>query len=66
MSPEGTFDAYLYPVVESKQKFIGQTMTSKSPVRSVEDIDETALVIRGNQGAHSATWVYHHKRSFGH
>ena len=40
---EGTFDAYLYQLVESKQKFIGQIMTSKSPVRSAEDIDETAL-----------------------
>ena len=40
---ENTFDAYLYQLVESKQKFIGQIMTSKSPVRSTEDIDETAL-----------------------
>lgn len=40
---ENTFDSYLYQLVESKQKFIGQIMTSKSPVRSVEDIDETAL-----------------------
>ena len=40
---EGTFDAYLYQLVESKQKFISQIMTSKSPARSVEDIDETAL-----------------------
>lgn len=40
---EGTFDSYLYQLVESKQKFIGQIMTSKSPVRSAEDIDETAL-----------------------
>ena len=40
---ENTFDAYLYQLVESKQKFIGQIMTSKSPVRSAEDIDETAL-----------------------
>lgn len=40
---EGTFDAYLYQLVESKQKFISQIMTSKSPVRSCEDIDETAL-----------------------
>ena len=40
---EGTFDAYLYQMVESKQRFIGQIMTSKSPVRSCEDVDETAL-----------------------
>ncbi len=40
---EQTFDAYLYQLVESKQKFIGQIMTSKSPVRSAEDVDETAL-----------------------
>ena len=41
---ENTFDSYLYQLVESKQKFIGQIMTSKSPVRSAEDIDETALI----------------------
>ena len=40
---EATFDSYLYQMVENKQKFIGQIMTSKSPVRSAEDIDETAL-----------------------
>lgn len=40
---ENTFDSYLYQLVEGKQKFIGQIMTSKSPVRSCEDIDETAL-----------------------
>ena len=40
---ENTFDSYLYQLVESKQRFIGQVMTSKSPVRSAEDIDETAL-----------------------
>ena len=40
---EGTFDAYLYQLVESKQKFISQIMTSKSPVRSAEDVDEVAL-----------------------
>ncbi|WP_456264288.1 hypothetical protein, partial [Faecalibacillus intestinalis] len=40
---EGTFDAYLYQLVENKQKFIGQFMTSKSPVRSAEDIDEASL-----------------------
>ena len=38
-----TFDAYLYQLVENKQKFIGQIMTSKSPVRSAEDVDEQAL-----------------------
>lgn len=38
-----TFDAYLYQLVENKQKFISQIMTSKSPVRSAEDIDETAV-----------------------
>ena len=40
---EETFDAYLYQLVEGKQKFASQIMTSKSPVRSAEDIDETAL-----------------------
>ena len=40
---EGTFDAYLWQTVESKQKFISQIMTSKSPVRSCEDVDATAL-----------------------
>lgn len=40
---ENTFDSYLYQLVESKQKFIGQIMTSKSPVRSAEDVDEQAL-----------------------
>ena len=40
---EATFDAYLWQTVENKQKFISQIMTSKSPVRSCEDIDETAL-----------------------
>ena len=40
---EQTFDAYLYQLVEGKQKFASQIMTSKSPVRSAEDIDETAL-----------------------
>lgn len=43
LDTENTFDSYLYQLVESKQKFIGQIMTSKSPVRSAEDIDETAL-----------------------
>ena len=40
---EGTFDAYLWQTLETKQRFISQIMTSKSPVRSCEDIDETAL-----------------------
>ena len=40
---EQTFDAYLYQLVENKQKFISQVMTSKSPVRSAEDIDEASL-----------------------
>ena len=40
---EGTFDAYLWQTIENKQRFISQIMTSKSPVRSCEDIDETAL-----------------------
>lgn len=40
---EGTFDAYLYQLVENKQKFISQIMTSKSPVRTAEDIDEASL-----------------------
>ena len=39
---EGTFDAYLYQVIENKQKFISQIMTSKSPARTVDDIDEVA------------------------
>ena len=39
---EGTFDAYLWQTVENKQKFISQIMTSKSPVRSCDDVDETA------------------------
>lgn len=40
---EGTFDAYLWQTVENKQKFISQIMTSKSPMRSCDDVDETAL-----------------------
>lgn len=40
---EGTFDAYLYQIIENKQRFISQIMTSKAAVRSAEDIDETAL-----------------------
>ncbi len=40
---KGTFDAYLYQTIENKQKYISQIMTSKSPARSVEDIDEVAL-----------------------
>lgn len=47
---QGTFDAYMYETVERKQKFIGQIMTSKTPVRSMEDVDERALdyaIIKG-------------------
>ena len=40
---EGTFDSYSWQFIENKQKFIGQIMTSKFPVRSCEDIDEAAL-----------------------
>lgn len=40
---EGTFDAYLWQTVENKQKYIGQVMTSKDPIRACEDVDETAL-----------------------
>lgn len=40
---EKTFDAYLFQLVETKQKFISQIMTSKTPVRSAEDVDEKAL-----------------------
>ena len=40
---EGTFDAYLYQLVEGKQRFIAQVMTSKSPVRTAADVDEAAL-----------------------
>lgn len=40
---EATFDAYLWQTVENKQKFISQIMTSKSPVRACDDVDETAL-----------------------
>lgn len=40
---EETFDAYLYQLVENKQKFISQVMTGKSPVRSAEDFDEAVL-----------------------
>ena len=43
---EGTFDAYMYQLLESKQKFISQIMTSKSPVRCAEDVDDTALMRR--------------------
>ena len=40
---EGTFDSYLYQLLENKQKFVAQIMTSKTPVRAAEDVDETAL-----------------------
>ena len=42
---------YLYQTIENKQKYISQIMTSKSPARSVEDIDEVALSLCGDQGA---------------
>ena len=51
---ENTFDSYLYQLVENKQKFIGQIMTSKSPVRSDEDIDEQALSYAEKKAAGSA------------
>ena len=47
---QATFDAYMYETVERKQKFIGQIMTSKTPIRSMEDVDEKALdyaIIKG-------------------
>ena len=40
---ENTFDAYMWQILENKQKFISQIMTSKSPVRACEDVDDTAL-----------------------
>ena len=40
---ENTFDSYSWQLIENKQKFIGQIMTSKSPVRSCDDVDEAAL-----------------------
>ena len=40
---ENTFDSYMWQTIENKQRFISQIMTSKSPVRSCEDVDETAL-----------------------
>ena len=40
---EGTFDSYLFQTLENKQRFISQIMTSKSPVRSCDDVDEQAL-----------------------
>ena len=48
---ESTFDAYLYQTLENKQKFISQIMTSKSPMRSCDDIDEQAFILRRNQGS---------------
>ena len=47
---EGTFDAYLFQTLENKQRFIGQIMTSKSPVRSCEDVDEQVLSYAEGQG----------------
>ena len=40
---EGSFDAYMWQILETKQKFIAQVMTSKSPVRACQDVDDTAL-----------------------
>ena len=61
---EGTFDAYLWQTVENKQKFISQIMTSKSPVRSCDDVDETALsfaeikaLCAGTRASRSA-WIW--------
>lgn len=51
---ENTFDSCLYQLVENKQKIIGQIMTSKSPVRSAEDIDEQALSYAEKKAAGSA------------
>jgi len=45
---EQTFDAYMYQMVENKQKFISQIMTSKSPVRSAEDVDEVKMLATGD------------------
>ncbi len=45
---EQTFDAYLYQLVEGKQKFVSQIMSSKSPVRSAEDIDRNSVVLCRN------------------
>ena len=47
---ESTFDAYLYQTLEQKQRFISQIMTSKSPVRSCDDVDEQGAFLCGNQG----------------
>ena len=63
---EGTFDAYLYQLVENKQKFIAQIMTSKSPVRVADDVDETALSYSEikalapatHLSSKSATWIW--------
>ena len=51
---ENTFDSHLYQLVENKQKIIGQIMTSKSPVRSADDIDEQALSYAEKKAAGSA------------
>ena len=62
---EGTFDAYLWQTVENKQKFISQIMTSKSPVRSCDDVDETALsfaeikaLCAGDPPYQGAAWIW--------
>ncbi len=63
---ENTFDAYSWQLIENKQKFIGQIMTSKSPVRSCQDVDEAALsyaevkaLATGNLRLRKKwTWIY--------
>ena len=62
---EQTFDAYLYQLVESKQKFISQIMTSKSPVRSAEDVDEVALSFAEVKSACHGTMPVLRKKWFG-
>ena len=56
---EGTFDSYLFQLVENKQKFISQIMTSKTPVRVAEDVDETRLVLCGNKSVGNRQSAYH-------
>ena len=63
---EQTFDAYLYQLVEGKQKFASQIMTSKSPVRSAEDIDETALSYAEIKDACYRQPIYQRKDGLGH
>ena len=58
---EGTFDAYLYQLVENKQKFIAQIMTSKAPVRVADDVDETALSYSEIKALATGNPAYHRK-----